>query len=55
MRNAGKAKCIQCGKNREVCCTYATADDGTHTDPICVKCCGPHPKGRTDGVYTTDG
>lgn len=37
--------CIVCGvKFTDIpcCCDYATADDGTHLDGICLNCCAPN-------------
>ena len=38
-----KAVCVVCGEEKEVCCDFATEEDGTHVDPVCVDCCD-HPK-----------
>lgn len=40
----GTRECSVCGEENEVCCSHATYDDGTHVDPVCRKCCGPHHK-----------
>lgn len=42
---ASDVECIGCGRDvptTEVCCTSATDEDGTHHDPVCKSCCGPH-------------
>jgi hypothetical protein len=40
--------CVQCGKDikdEDVCCSYASYDDGTHDDPVCIECHRDvHPK-----------
>ncbi len=42
--------CSVCGIDAPVCCSSATNEDGSHDDPVCLSCCGPHgpePEGRT--------
>lgn len=33
------AECVQCGNINTVCCDEGTNENGTHIDPVCVKCC----------------
>ena len=41
------AECGVCGEHKRVCCDggYTDNADGTvtHSEPVCVDCCGPHP------------
>jgi hypothetical protein len=41
-------KCVVCGRKlqhsgpHQLCCSFASYEDGKHDDPICKTCCGPH-------------
>lgn len=48
--------CSVCNQqNVSVCCTFATYDDGTHDDPVCRNCCGPHHPQPRDREYFPQG
>jgi hypothetical protein len=44
--NFGLAECNHCHEVKPVCCDNASYPDGTHDEPSCTDCCGPHPSVR---------